>query len=89
MIVTRLILHIRDVGKTAGALEESSGVHTVSATVVTMLIESYALYAVALLSYVVSWAVHSGVGSLLSALVGATQVRVDFTSLSFPNALRP
>ena len=81
MIVTRLILHIRDVRETAGASKGFSGLHAVSATVVTMLIESYALYAVALLSFVVSWAVQSGVGSLLSTVVGATQVRGD---LPFP-----
>ena len=81
MIVTRLILHIRDVRKTAGPSKGFSGLHTVAATVATMLIESYALYAVALLSFVVPWAARSGVGSLLSAVVGATQVRVD---LPFP-----
>ena len=51
MIVVRLIQHIRNLRKATGALDGSSGLHAATATVVTMLIESYALYAVAILLY--------------------------------------
>ena len=51
MIVVHLIMHIRNLRRATG--EGSNGLHTAATTVVTMLIESYALYAVALLLFIV------------------------------------
>jgi len=74
MIVTRLVLHIRNVRKAIGASAGASGLHLAAATVVTMLIESYALYAVTLLIYIVPWALNSRVQLLFFAITGPVQV---------------
>ena len=75
MIVTRLIVHIRNVRKTIGT---SDGLHTAAATVVTMLTESYALYAVTLLIYIVPLAVNSSVQYIFFAATGPIQVCAAF-----------
>ena len=87
MIVTRLLMHIRDVRKNIGTSDGSVGLHSVAATIATMLIESYAIYAAMLLLYVVPVAVDPGVASIFAGAAAAIQVRVDFTSS--PDALLP
>ena len=82
MIVTHLIVHIRNLKAVIGASDGSSGLRTV----VMMLIESYALYAVALLLFIIPWAVSSPAVALFSKVVGTIQVRFVST---FPDALRP
>ena len=84
MIVMRLIVHIRDIRNATVASDRSNGLHTAAATVVTMLVESYALYAGILLAYIILLALKSWVVALFSGAVGAVQVRVVFT---FPSAL--
>ena len=79
MIVVRLILHIRNVRSTIGALDGSSRLYTATATVATMLIESYALYAMNLLIYVVPVAINNWVAVVFSAAIGPIQVRAVFT----------
>ena len=79
MIVIRLIAHIRNIRKVVGASDGSSGLHTVTATVAMMLIESYALYAGVLLAYTIPWALDNLVATLFSGVLGAVQVRVVFT----------
>ena len=79
MIVIRLMVHIRDVRKTLGTSNGLNSLFTTTATVVTMLIESYALYAVALLLYVVPWAVDSPILGIFNGVTGAVQVCVVFT----------
>jgi len=74
MIVTRLVLHIRNIREAIGASTGANGLHMAAATVVTMLIESYALYAVILLVYIVPWAVNSTVQLLFFAVTGPIQV---------------
>ena len=74
MIIIQLILHIRNVRKATGASDGSNGLHTAATTVVTMLVESYALYMVALLSYVVSDALESWVASIFAKVIGTIQV---------------
>ena len=81
MIVTRLIMHRRNVRKVMGASGGAIGLYT---AVVTMLIESYALYAVAFLLYMVPWAIESWVLSIFSSVLGAVQVRGVF---AFPEPL--
>ena len=86
MIVIQLIVHTRNVRKITMASCGSIGLHTsATATVATMLIESYALYAVTLLVYIVPWAVDSAVGDIFSGLVGSIQV----LSFLFTDALLP
>ena len=84
MIVIRLIVHIRNIRNAAGASDGSAGLHTTVATVVMMLIESYALYAGVLLAYTIPWAVESWVVNLFAGLTGTVQVRVVFI---IPDAL--
>ena len=74
MIVIRLMMHIRNIRNATGASDGSGGLHTAAATVVTMLIESYALYAGILLAYTISRAVNSWVIALLDEVLGAVQV---------------
>ena len=78
MIVIRLIVHIRNI-RNATKASDTGGLHTAAATVVMMLIESYALYAGVLLAYTISLAVESWAVELFNALTGAVQVRVVFT----------
>ena len=76
MIVVRLVVHTRNVRKATGVSDGSHGLHTTAATVAMMLIESYALYAVALMAYTVSWAVQDTVVNIFSGILGSIQVRV-------------
>ena len=78
MIVIRLVVHIRNVRKAIGASDGSTGLHTTTATVVAILVESYAIYAIALLLYIVPWAVSSPVVDLFSKALGTMQVRFFF-----------
>ena len=80
MIVARLIVHIRNVRKAIGASEGARGLYSTTATVVTMLIESYALYAVIFLLYIVCWAIDNWAFSIFSNALGASQVCIAFTS---------
>ena len=83
MIVVRLVVHIRNFRKATRSLEGFSGLHDAAATAVAMLIESYALYAVALLLYIVPWAIDNVVVYLFSKVLGTIQVRsvVTFPTL--------
>lgn len=72
MIVIRLILHNRNVRQAMGTSGKTTGLYT---TVVTMLVESYALYAIALLSYIVPYTQGSWVVTISSQIVGGVQVR--------------
>ena len=81
MIVVRLVMHIRNIRKATGASDGSSGLHTAAATVVMMLIESYALYACVLLTYTIPWSVNGWAAPLFSGAVGAVQVRAIVTIL--------
>ena len=72
MIVARLILHRRNFRKALGTSDGSSGLYT---AIIVMLVESYALYAVAYLLYIVFWAIGSQALATLSKVVGAVQVR--------------
>jgi hypothetical protein len=76
MIVTRVILHRRGLRR---ALEASDGLSGVYTAIATMIIESYALYAVALLAYTIPWAIGSPVTGIFSKTAGAIQVRSFFT----------
>ena len=78
MIVLRLIVHIRNIRNATGASDGYSGLHTAAATVIVILIESYALYAGVLLAYAIPLAMNSWVATLFSKVIGAVQVRALF-----------
>ena len=84
MIVLRLIVHVRNIRNSTGDPDGSGGLHKAAATVVMMLIESYALYAGVLLAYTIPSALNSWVVNLFSGVLGAVQVRVVLT---IPDAL--
>ena len=71
MIVIRLVLHRRNLRKVLGTSDGTSGLYT---AIATMLIESYALYAIAFLLYIVPWALGSMVVTLFSPIIGPAQV---------------
>ena len=75
MIVIRLTLHIRNIRKAAGVSCGPSELHATATAVVTMLIESYALYAATLLLYIIPWALYSPVAYIFSEAISTTQVR--------------
>ena len=86
MIIVRLILHAREVRKAIGTSDgPGTRLHTVITAVVTTLVETYALYAVALLVFIVPWAIVSPVAHIFGA-VGMVQVRVV---LALPDTLPP
>lgn len=84
MIVIRLVLHRRNLRKVLGTSDGSSGLYT---AIVTMLIESYALYAIAFLLYIVPWALSSAVVVLFSPLIGPAQVCAVIACLRNTTAL--
>ena len=85
MIVIQLMVHIRNIRNATGASNGSRGLHTATATVAMMLIESYALYAGVLLAYTIPWAMDNWVDDLFSGVAGTVQVCVVFT---IPNAVQ-
>ena len=81
MIITRLVLHIRIVRNAIGASDRASGLYT---TVITLLVESYALYAIAFLIFIVPWALGNWAASIFSGLLGQVEVRVTFALSDAP-----
>jgi len=71
MIVTRLILHSRNVRYAMGAPGGTSGLYT---AIVTMLIESCAIYAVNSLLFVGPWGAGSHVADIFLPILAETQV---------------
>ena len=82
MIVIRLVLHNRNIRNTMGTSDRITRLYT---TIVTMVVESYALYAIAFLLFMVPWAAHSSIAYIFSGLIGTTQVRTGLPS--FPIAV--
>ena len=78
MIIVRLVLHSRNIRKAIGA---SSGPVSLYSTIITMLVESSALYAVGHLLYIVPTVSNSYVASIFSSALGEIQVRALFTLL--------
>lgn len=75
MIVTRLYLHNRKIQSTMGASARASGL---CMSVATMLIESCAIYAVALLLYLVPWGAKKFVQDIFWPLVANIEVIAPF-----------
>ena len=72
MIVTRLVLHIRNIRT---AMEAPSGFTGLYKTVVTMLIESSAIFAASSLLSLGLWGSRTYVADVFSAIHGEVQVR--------------
>ena len=72
MIVIRLILHNRNVRTTLGM----TGIGGLYKVIVTMLIESFALYAVNSLVFIGLWGAGSDVNNTFLATLAETQVCV-------------
>ena len=75
MIVIRLVLHIRNIRT---AMEAPSGFTGLYKTVLTMLIESSAIFAVSSLLSLGFWGSGSYVADVFSAIQAKTQVRAFF-----------
>lgn len=71
MIVTRLILHSRSVRSAMGSPARTGGLYK---AIVTMLVESCALYAVTYLLFIVPWAMVNSVANIFFPVLAETQV---------------
>ena len=74
LIVTRLALHHRAVNKALGTSAPSGGLYK---ALVTMLVESCALYAVSYLLFIGPWASGSAVSNIFFPILAETQVCAD------------
>lgn len=75
MIVARLILHDRKFGKAMGAPATTGGLYN---SIVTVLVESSALYAVSVLLFIGLWASNNPSANVFSPILAGTQVRPFF-----------
>jgi hypothetical protein len=82
MIVTRLIWHSRNIRDAVGSPARGGGLYK---TIITILIESSALYTVNHLCFLVSWSIESPLTYLFLPILVKTQVRAVFL---FPGAPR-
>ena len=71
MIVGWLVLHHRNFLSAVGAADGGGGLHM---AVVTMLVESYALYGVAFLLYLVTWTIQHWTVTIFAKILGPVQV---------------
>ena len=72
MIVIRLILHSRNIQNAMGAEARATRIYK---TIVTMLIESSALYAASFILYIGPWGANSDISDVFFSLLVDTQVR--------------
>lgn len=82
MIIVRLILHNKNIQNAMGAPAATSRLYK---TIVTMLVESFTLYAVTLLLYIALDATNNPALLVFAPVVTGTQVRDVF--LHFPDLL--
>ena len=75
MIVARLVLHDRSFRKITGTQATAGKVYK---TVITILVESFALHAISFLLYMVPWAVGSSVTNIFYTTFTGIQVRTFF-----------
>ena len=81
MIIVRLVLHGRNIPQATGASDRTVGLWS---NVVTVLVESCALYAAALLLFIIPYATRSYIMSIPEGVVANCQVR---DVLAFSDAL--
>ena len=80
MIITKLILHRKNLQHAIGTSNAATRVYT---TVIIMLVESYAIYAIVLLAVVVTWALQSVGLPITTKILSNVQV---CTAFRFPDA---
>ena len=73
MIIVRLVMHSRNVRKATGAPEGAGGLYK---AIVTVLVESCALYAVGFLLYIGVWSVGNALVYVFFPILLETQVRI-------------
>jgi hypothetical protein len=77
MLITRLALHSKNIRSVMGTQDGASGLYK---TIITMLVESGALYAASFVLLVGSWAGQSLIELVTFQIVPETQVRVCFST---------
>ena len=77
MIVIRLALHSKNIKNSLGAKGGASGLYN---AVITMLVESCALYAVAFVIYIGFWRAHKPLEYVFFEILSEAQVRAVWTS---------
>ena len=76
LIVARLALHSRNIRNAMGAPAGASGLYEI---IITVLVESCAIYAVTSLLFVVPWGTKSHVADIFLPILAEIQVRAVFT----------
>lgn len=76
LIVARLAMHSRNIRNAMGAPAGASGLYE---TIITVLVESCAIYAVTSLLFVVPWGAKSHVADIFLPILAEVQVRALFT----------
>jgi hypothetical protein len=74
MIIARLVLNSRNLRNAIGASAGTGGLYS---AVVTTLVESYGLYAIAFVMFIVPWAAEHPIAKVFSSVLAQTQVRDD------------
>ena len=80
MIVTRLVVHSKNFRKALGTAAGAGGLYK---SIVTILVESCALYTVSYLLYIGPWAAGNPAANAFSLVRVEAQVRVVFTIYSY------
>ena len=75
MIVIRLVLHSRNIRNAMGTADRASGLHK---AIVTMLVESAVLYAVAFLIFIGTWGAGNAAQFIFLPVLAEVQVRTFF-----------
>ena len=76
MIIARLLIHRRNIRK---AVEASAGFSGLYTAVITMLVESAALYAFTFILYIGSWAADDAAVFIFSPIISQIEVRAIFS----------
>ena len=80
MIIVRLVLHNRNIKKAMGTQSTTSGLYK---TIVTMFVESFALYTVIFLLFIGTWGAKSYFVYTFFPILVETQVRATFAILGY------
>ena len=78
MIVIRLVLHRRNIRNAMGAAASAGELYKAT---VTILVESSALFVIAFLLFLGTWAARSFVQYIFLQILGQIQVRIIFTTI--------
>ena len=76
MIITRLVLHRKNIRNIMGTTASTAGLYK---TAITIIVESYALFAVSFLMYIGPWATKSPLQYIFLQILVQTQVRILLT----------